>query len=250
MSITEHLKYLVLALLFPAESADGLPLTILDTERPPAGEKQIILSFDDGPRKGVTDKLLDVLADQGVTAVFFFIGARVKANPDLVRRAAREKHQLGAHGLSSNWPIWFNSDELRGEISRTRRLIEDSAHIKLRTPVLYRPPRGILSPALKSLVERCEADLGYLTFYARDSGAGPDEAGEVLAAIQNRLQEYRGGAIVLHSSRYRGDPERDETVDKSWLPGVVDTLINWARVEGFSFTTYTQREATSCAVQR
>ena len=60
-------------------------------------QKLIALTFDDGPRRSTTTELLDGLAQRGVKATFFLIGAQVEANRDVVRRMDREGHQIGIH---------------------------------------------------------------------------------------------------------------------------------------------------------
>jgi len=58
------------------------------------------LTFDDGPKPGSTDKVLDVLGRRGIKATFFLTGERVVASggPRLVRRMVDEGHLVGNHG--------------------------------------------------------------------------------------------------------------------------------------------------------
>jgi peptidoglycan/xylan/chitin deacetylase (PgdA/CDA1 family) len=41
------------------------------------GHNEIILTFDDGPNTGVTDKILDILLEHNIKATFFVIGKNV-----------------------------------------------------------------------------------------------------------------------------------------------------------------------------
>ena len=61
------------------------------------GPRYIALTFDDGPRRSTTTRLLDALAERGVKATFFLVGAQAEANPDVVQRMDREGHQIGIH---------------------------------------------------------------------------------------------------------------------------------------------------------
>ena len=56
----------------------------------PAGQKLIALTFDDGPRRSTTTRLLDGLSERGVKATFFLIGAQIENNGDVVRRMDEE----------------------------------------------------------------------------------------------------------------------------------------------------------------
>ena len=66
----------------------------------PECQKYIALTFDDGPRKGTTDRLLDGLRERGASATFFLVGEEAAANPELVKRMKAEGHQIGNHTWS------------------------------------------------------------------------------------------------------------------------------------------------------
>lgn len=69
-------------------------------ERLHAGTNEIILTFDDGPTPGVTEKVLDVLKENNVKATFFMIAEKAQAHPELVKRVLDEGHIVGNHSLS------------------------------------------------------------------------------------------------------------------------------------------------------
>ncbi|HEY1988607.1 MAG TPA: polysaccharide deacetylase family protein, partial [Acidimicrobiales bacterium] len=58
----------------------------------------VSLTFDNGPWPGVTDAVLDELAQRDLPATFFVVGNRlVGEGLDLARRAVAEGHRLGNH---------------------------------------------------------------------------------------------------------------------------------------------------------
>jgi len=59
--------------------------------------KLIALTFDDGPKAQTTSQLLDILKREQVQATFFMLGQCIAGNPDIVRRAYAEGHQIGTH---------------------------------------------------------------------------------------------------------------------------------------------------------
>lgn len=69
-------------------------------ERIHRGNKEIVLTFDDGPTPGVTDKMLDVLKEFNVKAAFFVVGANVKAHPALMKRMVEEGHIVANHSMT------------------------------------------------------------------------------------------------------------------------------------------------------
>jgi peptidoglycan/xylan/chitin deacetylase (PgdA/CDA1 family) len=63
----------------------------------PLQERELILTFDDGPAPPCTETILDILASEQVKATFFLVGCRALRFPALVKRAAREGHTIGTH---------------------------------------------------------------------------------------------------------------------------------------------------------
>ncbi len=90
----------------------------------PAGEKYVALTFDDGPREGTTDRLLDGLKQRGVKATFFLIGQQIEHNADLVTRMAEEGHQIGNHTWSHQRLDGATPDQAAQEVERTEAALE------------------------------------------------------------------------------------------------------------------------------
>ena len=80
--------------------------TMSYTETLPLADKEVVLTFDDGPLPPHSDKILDMLAAECVKATYFIVGAMAKAYPHLVRRTYDEGHTIGTH--SQNHPLSFN----------------------------------------------------------------------------------------------------------------------------------------------
>lgn len=66
----------------------------------PLADKEVVLTFDDGPFPATTSRVLRALADQCVKATFFLIGRNAAANPEMVRRIAAGGHTIGHHTWS------------------------------------------------------------------------------------------------------------------------------------------------------
>ncbi|MDP4594343.1 MAG: polysaccharide deacetylase family protein [Beijerinckiaceae bacterium] len=63
-------------------------------------DKEVVLTFDDGPLPATTVAVLNALKKECVKATFFLIGRNAKANPQLVRRQIAEGHTVGHHSWS------------------------------------------------------------------------------------------------------------------------------------------------------
>lgn len=63
----------------------------------PLADKEVVLTFDDGPLPPYSKEVLDILAEQCVKATFFLIGQQAHEYPELVRRIYQEGHTVGTH---------------------------------------------------------------------------------------------------------------------------------------------------------
>lgn len=70
--------------------------------------KRVTLTFDNGPTLGVTDQVLDILAERSLRAIFFVVANRVDGAPAaraLLTRMVREGHRVGSHSLTHGRPL-------------------------------------------------------------------------------------------------------------------------------------------------
>ena len=106
----------------------------------------VALTFDDGPRQGTTNRLLDGLRERGASATFFLVGEKAEANPELVKRMRAEGHQIGNHTWSHVRLDDATPDTIQREVGKTDTLLAN-----LLGPGSYwlRPPYGFISPGTK-----------------------------------------------------------------------------------------------------
>jgi peptidoglycan-N-acetylglucosamine deacetylase len=69
----------------------------------PLNDREVVLTFDDGPLPPYTTRILETLASNCVRATFFVVGNMAHASPNLVRRAYEEGHTIGTH--TENHPL-------------------------------------------------------------------------------------------------------------------------------------------------
>lgn len=105
----------------------------------PRGDRSVGLTFDDGPHPEHTPRLLDRLGELGVPATFFLIGREAERYPDLVRRMAREGHEIGNHSYSHPRRSDITARQSAADVARGTGVL---AGILGRAPTLYRPPNG------------------------------------------------------------------------------------------------------------
>ena len=119
-------------------------------------ERRAALTFDDGPDREHTPRVLDILARERVTGTFFLIGRRAAAAPEVARRIAGEGHELGNHtwGHRSLWLC--GPQETEREIVQGHEAIARAAGS---APRFFRAPWGMtnlaVSPVLRQLATPC-----------------------------------------------------------------------------------------------
>ena len=85
----------------------------------PLADKEVVLTFDDGPLPPYSNQILDILASQCVKATYFMVGTMARAYPQVVRRVYEAGHTIGTH--SDNHPTHFGTLP----IERMRQEIDD-----------------------------------------------------------------------------------------------------------------------------
>lgn len=63
-------------------------------------DKEVVLTFDDGPLRHFTSRILKALEDECTKATFFMVGRMAIADPDMVKEVANRGHTVATHTWS------------------------------------------------------------------------------------------------------------------------------------------------------
>ena len=114
--------------------------------------KEIAITFDDGPVKEITPLILDVLKEFDIKAAFFCIGNRIVDNESILKQINNEGHIIGNHSYShSCYFDFFSSKRMTEELIKTEDIIFQTIGEKVK---YFRPPYGVTNPALKKAVNK------------------------------------------------------------------------------------------------
>ncbi len=105
--------------------------------------KEVFLTFDDGPISVVTEFILDILKRQQVKATFFCVGENVQKHQAIYNRILQEGHQTGNHTFNhlNGWKTPLK--KYTENVLKTQNLVNSK---------LFRPPYGkITSKQIKLL---------------------------------------------------------------------------------------------------
>lgn len=186
----------------------------------------VALTFDDGPVLGGTEDVLDALAELHVPGTFFCIGANALQHPELVRRAYQAGHVIGAHSMNHS-RITALSPVGTAHIDECLQTLRA---VLGRTPALYRPPWGWMTPWEVLRLRRRGLAVIRWDIETPDSLVPCPSADMIYSSTLPRVRP--GTIIVFHDGMTHADRfERPETVR------ALRMLVPELRVRGYSFTT-------------
>jgi peptidoglycan/xylan/chitin deacetylase (PgdA/CDA1 family) len=199
----------------------------------PAGGDVVALTFDDGPRPQSTEKILDILAKEGIRATFFLNSRDTTSLPNsaaakaTVQRMVREGHVLGNH-TANHHDLGDPSTNVDRELAQLEEDVRAAAPCA--PPItLIRAPFGspyLAAPsparsAVMAIVARRGVHVGWTIDPADFECA---DAKCIVDGVNRRLDRGRRGPILLHDTL-------DLTVEA--LPQVIAEI----RKRGIGFVT-------------
>jgi peptidoglycan/xylan/chitin deacetylase (PgdA/CDA1 family) len=165
----------------------------------PLAPKEVVLTFDDGPWPGTTDRVLDALKHECVRATFFMLGRNAAAHPALAKRVLAEGHTVAhhtyKHPLLNRMPVERAEAEIDHGIAAVDAAAYGQPDGPPRTP-FFRFPGFASSPALLTrLKERGIAVFGADLWASDWNPMTPQHERELLL---QRLTRAGGGIVLLH----------------------------------------------------
>ena len=173
-------------------------------------ERSVALAFEAGEDAEPFVAILDSLRAAEVRVTVFLDGVWAERNPDLVRRAVEEGHELGNHGYGH--PDWtdLTDDEIRQDLGHVERIVAELASAV---------PKPWALPPLLGFDERVDAVLrgsGYraINLYPIDGNAYPDVSAN---GIRERAVALAASepVITIHTGR---------TASADAVPAIIDEL--------------------------
>ena len=158
-------------------------------------EKEVVLTFDDGPWPNNTPMVLKALADQCTKALFFPIGKHAGYRPDILKQVAAAGHTIGSHTWSHKDLTTLKQDQAKEEFEKGVAAVSIALGNKpidpfFRFPALRNPPEMV-----KYLGDRNVAifstDMDSFDFKMRK----PEQ---VIKSIMSKLEKHGKGIILMH----------------------------------------------------
>ena len=169
---------------------------------PATSDRELLLSFDDGPDLRGTPLILDELDRRGIKAIFFVTGWRLLgqrpddvARRDLVRKIAAHGHLVANHTMNHH-DLCQNPDKQAEEIDANTELIAQTTGVR---PLLFRSPYGAYCQSLDAaLTARQLPEIGW-NIDPQDWKRDNEDA--VYAYLINKVSQLKGrGIMLLHDT--------------------------------------------------
>lgn len=183
-------------------------------------ENAIALTFDDGPKPGVTELLVNVLKQENIPATFFVIGRHAAAHPELVKLIADAGFEIENHTYTHANLTLLSRASIERELLKTIAAVQAATGKRMK---YFRPPGGNLSPEVTQTAARWGLTPCMWTVTADSLEYG--NGNQLVEFVLKHAQP--GGIIILHNGRMT-------TVEA--LPRIVAGL----RQRGFTFATVDQ----------
>lgn len=193
----------------------------------------IYLTFDDGPKNGTTNVILDILKEEGVKATFFV----TNSGPDeLIKRAYDEGHTIALHTASHTYSIVYASvDSYFNDLNIVSERVKNITGVEskiIRFPggssntVSRKYSSGIMSYLTSEVLKR-----GYRYYdwnvSSGDAAGGSPTASMIYDNVVSNLSKNRVNMVLMHDIKtYTRDALRD--------------IIRYGKENGYVFDKITQ----------
>jgi peptidoglycan-N-acetylglucosamine deacetylase len=159
-------------------------------------DKEIVLTFDDGPWPANTPAVLKALADECTKAVFFPIGKHATYHPEILRQVAAAGHTIGAHtwshaNLNSKKITEQQSkDEIEKGFSAVKLALGTAPAPFFRFPELQHGPAAMAYLGTRNVaIFSCDVDS--FDFKSKD-------AAQVINTVMTKVDKLGKGIILMH----------------------------------------------------
>ncbi|MEO1280966.1 MAG: polysaccharide deacetylase family protein [Pseudomonadota bacterium] len=160
-------------------------------------DKEVLLTFDDGPVVGRTTAVLEALEHHCVTATFFPVGRMAMARPNILRDTLRRGHTIGGH-------TWSHPNLRRSSIARSRSEIQKGfaalqAVIGPRVAPVFRFP--YLAESKRTLAYVKSNDIASISIDVDSGDTRGYGVKRVITSTMASLRRRGRGVLLFHDSK-------------------------------------------------
>lgn len=194
--------------------------------------QSVALTFDDGPTREYTPRILEILNKNNVKATFFVVGKRVRENCDILRAIYQSGHEIGNHTDTHPYLTKINQNQQIKEIKNLQTSVDQCLGFQYQIN-WFRAPYGDQNSELVETVHKLGFNSAQWIVDTHDWKKTTSSLD-----MQNTVMEYKNpGVILMHDGSMTNpnfqhpneNPSRQNTVD------ALQPMINSLKNRGFNF---------------
>jgi len=180
----------------------------------PGRDKELFLTFDDGPTSEVTEWVIFMLKEYNAKATFFCKGENVEKNPKLYKQIITEGHSVGNHGYSHLKGWNTNNEKYFQDVRKASEYINTN---------LFRPPYGRIKP---SQIKQLKKDFKIIMWdvLTRDYNRNLKKE----TCLKRALQSIKPGSIIVFHDIIKAEKN---------LKYVLPEVLKYYTAQGFQFSS-------------
>lgn len=176
------------------------------------------LTFDDGPSKENTVRVLDTLKEKNVKATFFVVGENVRRYPEIAKRIVDEGHTIGVHCDNHNYDTLYASvDSYLKDFEKAFETVYDVTGVEVK---LYRFPGGSVNPYNKAVAAEIVKEMtarGYIYFdwnASLEDAVSQSDPEELLANARETTLGRKKIVMLAHDVIYNTSISLGDLIDR------------------------------------
>lgn len=204
----------------------------------PAKKSIIYLTFDDGPSRYSTPKILNILKKQNVPATFFELKPAA-ADFDLTKRVLAEGHSLALHGYQHKYDVVYRSEKVyRDNLDKLRNLFFDKFGIWCNVTRFPGGSSNQVSRYNKGIMTRLTKKLHNWDYHYFDWNVSSGDAGgahtpeAVYKNVTKGLKKGQSNVVLMHD--FSGNDKTIRALEK---------IIKYGKTHGYTFLPITASTA-------
>jgi peptidoglycan/xylan/chitin deacetylase (PgdA/CDA1 family) len=176
--------------------------------RIPTEQKELFLTFDDGPVSGPTEFALEVLEKKHCRATFFCIGDNIRKYPSVFQQIRDKHHVIGNHtynhlnGWSTNLLNYIDN------ISKCELEIQKNGTAHLKKTTCFRPPYGRITRKQIAALPLYKIIMWDVLTHDYNKSLSPE------SCLRKSINATRNGSIIVFHDSHKAEKNMMEVLPR------------------------------------
>ncbi|WP_370000705.1 polysaccharide deacetylase family protein [Winogradskyella sp.] len=191
--------------------------------------KELYLTFDDGPTPEITDWVLQTLEEYNAKVTFFCIGNNIEKHPDIFLNVLSQGHTIGNHTYNHLKGWKHKTNVYVEDVEKTQTLI-NSKFVNHQSQIinLFRPPYG----KFKNKQSKALLTLGYRVILWDVLSYDWDNSVSEETCFNNVISAAKRGSIIVFHDSVKASRNLKYTLPK---------VLEHYNKQGYEFKSLTKR---------